>query len=219
MAKERKYYVVWVGRTPGIYSDWSTAQSQIMGFPDARYKSFKHMEEAKLAYQRPWQDFVSPKAGSGGPQQSKNEPRILTEEFLKEIVADSIAVDAACSGNPGKMEYRGVYTLAPEVEVFRSQVFPLGTNNIGEFLALVHALALFHETKPHLAIYSDSKLAQGWVKKKKCATQLPLNKKTEYLHSLVARAEQWLKTHSYKNKVLKWDTARWGEIPADFGRK
>lgn len=220
MAKERKYYVVWIGRNPGVYADWPTAQTQISGHPDARYKSFTNMEEAKLAYQRPWQDFVKPKQpGAPGTAQSKSEPKILTDEFLKEIVADSISVDAACSGNPGKMEYRGVYTLAPEIEVFRSQVFPLGTNNIGEFLALVHALAMFHETKPELTIYSDSKLAQGWIKKKKCATKLPLNKKTEYLHSLIVRAETWLKTHKFKNKILKWETKRWGEIPADFGRK
>ncbi len=220
MSKERKYYVVWVGKNPGVYGDWATAQSQIQGFPGARYKSFVNLEEAKLAFQRPWQDFVKARAeGEEGHKQAKNEPKILTDELLKSIVADSISVDAACSGNPGKMEYRGVYTLAPEIEVFRSQVFPLGTNNIGEFLALVHALAMFHETKPELTIYSDSVLAQGWVKKKKCATKLIVNKKTEYLHSLVARAETWLKTHKFKNKILKWETKKWGEIPADFGRK
>jgi ribonuclease HI len=151
--------------------------------------------------------------------QSQSEPRILTEDFLKEIVADSIAVDAACSGNPGKMEYRGVYTLAPEIEVFHSQVFPLGTNNIGEFLALVHALAMFSEVKPDLVIYSDSNLAQGWIRKKRCGTKLPRNEKTEYLHSLIVRAETWLKTHKFKNQILKWKTSKWGEIPADFGRK
>ncbi len=219
MSKERKYYVVWVGKNPGVYDAWPAAQSQVAGHPDARFKSFVSLEEAKLAFQRPWQDFVKPAGPGGGPGKPKSEPKILTEEFLKEIVADSISVDAACSGNPGKMEYRGVYTLAPEIEIFRSQVFPLGTNNIGEFLALVHALAMFHETKPELTIYSDSKLAQGWIKKKKCATKLPINKKTEYLHSIIARAETWLKTHKFKNKILKWETKKWGEIPADFGRK
>jgi ribonuclease HI len=219
LGKDKKYYVVWIGKTPGVYADWPLAQTQIQGFPGARYKSFVNLEEAKLAFQKPWQDFVKAKVDGGGFSQPKNEPKILSEEFLKEIVADSIAVDAACSGNPGKMEYRCVYTLAPEIEVFRSQVFPLGTNNIGEFLALVHALAMFHETKPTLTIYSDSKLAMGWIKAKTCRTKLVHNAKTEYLHSLVVRAETWLKTHKFKNKVLKWETKKWGEIPADFGRK
>jgi ribonuclease HI len=219
LSKEQKYYVVWQGNTPGIYTDWKLAQTQIAGFSGAKYKSFKTYEEAKVAFAHSWQDYYDTKPAGEGPKGSKSEPKQLSEEFLKEIVADSIAVDAACSGNPGKMEYRGVYTLAPEVELFRSQVFPLGTNNIGEFLALVHALALYHESKPELTIYSDSMLAMGWVKKKKCATKLPINKKTEYLHQLIARAETWLKTHKYKNKILKWETKRWGEIPADFGRK
>jgi ribonuclease HI len=218
--KERKYYVVWEGKNPGVYGDWPTAQTQVVGFAGARFKSFVSLEEAKLAFQRPWQDFVSARPeGEFGAKQAKGEPKILTDEMLKVIVPDSISVDAACAGNPGKMEYRGVYTLAPEIEIFRSQVFALGTNNIGEFLALVHALAMFHESKPELTIYSDSKLAQGWIKKKACRTTLPINKKTEYLHSLIARAENWLKTHKFKNKILKWETKKWGEIPADFGRK
>lgn len=146
-------------------------------------------------------------------------PKILTDEFLSEIEANSIAVDAACSGNPGKMEYRGVYTLAPEQELFHSPVFPSGTSNIGEFLALVHALALFSEKQPDLVIYSDSKIAQVWIKAKKCRTKLARNQKTAHLWEVIARAENWLRTHTYKNKIIKWETKRWGEIPADFGRK
>jgi ribonuclease HI len=145
--------------------------------------------------------------------------QILQDARGKEIVANSIAVDAACSGNPGKMEYRCVYTLAPEMELFHSPVFPVGTNNIGEFLAIVHALAMFHEKQPDLTIYSDSVLAMGWIKSKKCRTKLPINSKTEYLHSLVARGEKWLQTHKWRNPILKWETKRWGENPADFGRK
>ncbi len=170
------------------------------------------MAEAEDAFQRPWQEFYK-KPGE------KSLPKILSPEFLSEIVADSIAVDAACSGNPGKMEYRGVYTLAPEIELFRSPVFDLGTNNIGEFLALVHALALYSETQPNLTIYSDSKLAMGWIKSGRCRTKLVRNHKTAQLYQIIARGEKWLATHKFKNKILKWETKRWGEIPADFGRK
>lgn len=202
-----------------MYSSWPAAQSQIGGYSGARFKGFKTLLEAQEAFKRPWQDFVSNDPKGAKPAAKKGEPKILSEEFLKEIVVDSIAVDAACSGNPGKMEYRGVHTLAPEIEIFRSQVFPLGTNNIGEFLALVHALALIHEKNPTQTIYSDSKLAMGWIKQKKCKTNLTRNAKTEYLFQLIERAETWLKTHKFKNPILKWETKRWGEIPADFGRK
>ena len=202
-----------MGKHPGVYDNWPAAQAQITGVKGSKYKSYKTLEEAKEAFRTPWQEIWE------AAERAKTEPKVLSDEFLSEIVADSIAVDAACSGNPGKMEYRGVYTLAPEMEIFRSPVFPLATNNIGEFLALVHALALFHEDKPDLTIYSDSRLAMGWIKKKQCRTKLVRNQKTAKVYQLIARAENWLKTHTFKNKILKWETKRWGEIPADFGRK
>lgn len=210
--KKPKFYVVWKGHQPGVYRTWPQAQNQIKGYKGAKYKSFGSISEAQNAYQRPWQEFYKAPG-------EKSLPKVLSDEFLKEIVADSIAVDAACSGNPGKMEYRGVYTLAPEVELFHSPVFDLGTNNIGEFLALVHALALYSEKKPDLTIYSDSRLAMGWIKARKCRTKLVKNQKTAQLYQVIRRAEGWLETHTFKNKILKWETKRWGEIPADFGRK
>jgi ribonuclease HI len=215
--KVPKYYVVWVGHQPGVYSTWPQAQKQINGYPSAKYKSFLSKGDAEFAYKRDWKDYydMTPKE----PGRKKSEPLILTEELLKVIDANSIAVDAACSGNPGKMEYRGVYTLAPEKELFRSPVFPLGTNNIGEFLALVHGIALISEKHPDMTIYSDSRLAMGWIKAKKCRTKLPRNHKTEHLFTLIERGETWLKTHKFKNPIKKWETKKWGEIPADFGRK
>lgn len=135
-----------------------------------------------------------------------------------EVVANAIAVDAACSGNPGPMEYRGI-DLRTGQQVFHFG--PLhGTNNIGEFLAIVHALAMLKQQgREDVTIYSDSRNALTWLKKKTCKTKLERNAKTEYLHQVIARAENWLRTHTYQNPILKWETDRWGEIPADFGRK
>lgn len=207
---------MWIGHQPGVYSTWPAAQKQISGYPSAKFKSFPTKSDAEFAYGRPWSDYydMTPK-GPGG----KKEPLILTEELLREIDVNSIAVDAACSGNPGKMEYRGVYTMAPEKELFRSPVFPRGTNNIGEFLALVHGIALISEKHPDMTIYSDSRLAMGWIKAKKCRTKLARTQKTEPLFQLIERGEKWLKTHKFKNPIKKWETKKWGEIPADFGRK
>lgn len=135
-----------------------------------------------------------------------------------EVKADAWAVDAACSGNPGPMEYQCI-DLATGAQVFHYG--PLhGTNNIGEFLAIVHALALLEQRGlKDKTIYSDSYNAILWVKKKKCKTTLPVNPKTEKLHDIIRRAEQWLRTHAVNTPVEKWETAKWGEIPADFGRK
>ena len=208
MARQQKYYVVWKGHHPGIYSDWKECEIQILGFEGAQYKAFPDRESAIEAYRLGVSGFYkstakpSPKSASSG-----NGPNL-----------NSIAVDAACSGNPGKMEYRGVIT-ANKQELFRIGPFPLGTNNIGEFLALVHGIALLKKQGSNIPIYSDSVNALSWVKKKEARTKLPRSEKTEQLFQLVDRAVDWLKNNSYSNPLLKWETDRWGEIPADFGRK
>ena len=134
------------------------------------------------------------------------------------FIRASLSVDAACSGNPGRMEYRGVYTDSGE-EIFHVGPFEQGTNNIGEFLALVHGLALLKKQNSPLPVYSDSVSAMAWVRNKKAKTTLIKNEVNQSLFELVERAEKWLKTNTYTTTILKWETQDWGEIPADFGRK
>ena len=137
---------------------------------------------------------------------------------LKGIVDfNAIAVDAGCSGNPGPMEYQGVY-LGNEQQLFHFGPVH-GTNNIGEFLAIVHALALIKQKGWDMKVYSDSYNAILWVKNRKCKTKLERNPQTEGLYQLIARAEAWLRNNPMHSPVLKWETSQWGEIPADFGRK
>ena len=134
-----------------------------------------------------------------------------------EGIKEALCVDAACSGNPGQMEYRGVY-IGSGTQIFHfGPVY--GTNNIGEFLAIVHALALLKQKNSDLPIYSDSHNALLWVKQKKCKTKLTRDNSTEELFRLIERAERWLRTNTYTNRLIKWETQQWGEIPADFGRK
>lgn len=212
--KKPKFYVVWIGHKPGVFSNWNDAQLQIKGYKGAKFMSFPTRELAEAAFRQPWQDFYeAPKEGMTG-----GKKKITIDDILDKIEVNSISVDAACSGNPGKMEYRGVWTVSGE-QIFRSEVYPVGTNNIGEFLALVHGLALLHEKHPEMTIYSDSRLAMGWIKKGKCKTKLPVAPSTQKLWGVIHRAEQWLATHKWKNPVVKWETKEWGEIPADFGRK
>lgn len=211
MAGKKKYYVVWQGNQPGIYESWTECQLQIKGFPNAKYKSFKTRAEAEQAYKSGY--TFTPKAQSS----TSKKPTSIPESARKDIIWDSIAVDAACSGNPGVMEYQGVDTRTG-MQIFH-QKFDLGTNNIGEFLAIVHALAMFQKQGKDTPIYTDSRIAMGWVKRKKAKTTLKNTPKTAFLHQLIQRAETWLKNNTYNNKILKWETESWGEIPADFGRK
>ena len=135
-----------------------------------------------------------------------------------EVKANAWAVDAACSGNPGPMEYQCI-DLQTGAQVFHYGPIH-GTNNIGEFLAIVHALALMAQKGiTGKVIYSDSVNAQIWVNKKQCKTKLLRTPQTEQLYQVIARAENWLRTHPVTVPIMKWDTKKWGEIPADFGRK
>lgn len=209
MAK-RRYYVVWNGLEPGIYHSWEECLEQIKGVKQALYKSFGSLEEAQRAYSSSPFEYIGTKA--------KEEATRQTTALPSCVELNALAVDAACSGNPGKMEYRGVY-VGSGTEIFHFGPM-YGTNNIGEFLAIVHGLAYLQQKGYNdLPIYSDSHNALLWIKQKKCKTKLPRDAKSEELFKLIERAEQWLRTHTYTNCLMKWETAQWGEIPADFGRK
>ena len=137
---------------------------------------------------------------------------------MSNIIQRSLSVDASCLGNPGIMEYRGVYTDTRQ-EIFRIGTFREATNNIGEFLALVHGLAWLKQQNLSMPVYSDSVTARAWVRNKKCKTTLQVCEANRPLFELVERAEKWLRNNTYTNPVLKWDTPQWGENPADFGKK
>lgn len=133
-------------------------------------------------------------------------------------ILESICVDASCIVNPGPMEYRGVDTQTKEI-IFQRK-YEEATNNIGEFLSIVHALALYKKDGKELKIiYSDSSTAISWVKRKKCKTKLEKNEKNSTLFDDIERAISWLENNPYDTKILKWNTSAWGEIPADYGRK
>ena len=198
MAKNN-YYVVWSGRQIGVFASWDECRMQVEGFPGAKYKGFPTRESAESAF----------KSGSSEQSLPEGTPKPNTI---------SIAVDAACSGNPGKMEYRGVF-VDTATEVFKSPVFEGGTNNIGEFLAIVHCLAWQQKNHLNYPIYSDSVNGQKWVREGVCKTKLVETQKNAYLFEVIHRAEKWLHDNTFRVPIMKWRTEIWGEIPADFGRK
>lgn len=211
--KKNNFFVVWDGHVPGIYNSWEECKKQTHGFGEAKFKSFATIEEAREAFCSPYWDFV-------GKNTKTATPKPTAEQLAKvgEPNKESVAVDAACSGNPGPMEYRGVYTKTG-AEIFRMGPYADGTNNIGEFLAIVHALALMKQKNSTLPVYTDSMTALAWLRAGKARTKIEKTDKNTVLFDLLARAEKWLAENTYPNKVMKWETEVWGEIPADFGRK
>ena len=185
MAKQ-KFYVVWEGVTPGVYTSWTDCQLQIKGYEGAKYKSFDTREEAERAL------ATSPYAYIGKNAKKKSEK--VSSETLPACVIDN------------------------SLEIFHFGPM-YGTNNIGEFLAIVHGLALLKQKGFDMPIYSDSVNAISWVRQKKCKTKLSRTAETEELFKLIERAEKWLRENTYTTRILKWETKEWGEIPADFGRK
>lgn len=216
-----KFYVVWVGRNPGVYSDLNDALEQIDDFPGASFKSYDNAEEAALAFRKGTARSEGKELGSLLlDAQRRNVPQSGKKDYMTipEIDLNGWAVDAACAGNPGRMEYRGVELMTGR-ELFRVGPFEQSTNNIGEFLAIVHALSLMFRLGERHTIYSDSKTGMSWVRNRKVKTQLERNAKSEKSFQLMERALSWLNSHTVDTKILKWETDRWGEIPADFGRK
>ncbi|QQK79428.1 viroplasmin family protein [Salicibibacter cibi] len=199
MAK-KKYYVVWKGRNPGIYQSWAECQEQVNGYKGARFKSFTSKEEAERAYH----------TGTNNSSEYSGKQ----ETYIKE----SISVDVGTHGNPGPVEYRGVCTKDGSI-LFERKPFSKGTNNMGEFLAIVHALAWQEKQKIERPIYSDSQTAITWVEKKKAKPTLPRDETTEEIWDAIDWAEKWLHTHAIRVPIMKWETKAWGEIKADYERK
>ncbi|MDP2723791.1 MAG: ribonuclease H family protein [Bacteroidales bacterium] len=205
---KKKYYVVWRGHQPGIYETWDDCKKQVTGVMGAQYKSFTTMDEARQAYANPYEAIKGAKG--------KKDLNALTSD--DKPILQSISVDAACAGNPGILEFRGVFTET-ETPLFARGPYDMGTVNIGEFLALVLALAYCKKHKLKYPIYSDSLTAISWVRRKQVNTKLERTPKNEQLFVMLQNAQAWLRQNSFETPILKWKTELWGEIPADYGRK
>ncbi len=212
MEKKKKFYVVWQGRIPGIYTSWPDCQAQVKDFQGAKYKSFESEEEAKKFFSAGYEVYRQVHPIVPGTM-----PNFFTGKESKPIL-ESLAVDAACNMVTRVMEYRGVDTKTKKV-IFHQGPFKNATNNMGEFLALVHGLAYLKQIGSNMPIYSDSITAIAWVRQKKHKSTVVPNEENAVLFDMMVRAENWLRTNTFSNPIIKWNTPLWGEIPADFGRK
>lgn len=204
-----QFYGVWVGRKPGIYTTWPDCQAQTSGYSGAKFMKLnaKTMEEAQAEYDRLAEGHNISKA-------------IKKETSVSKAQDDVLTVDGASNGT--HCEYQAVWHPSRE-QAFASKRFENGTNNIAEFLGLVHAIKYLMEHNKPLKVYTDSVTAMAWIRDKKANTTAHLTgKATNELTQLITEAEQFLQQNAAilnKAEILKWDTKHWGEIPADYGRK
>jgi ribonuclease HI len=219
MAKN-KYYVVWEGSKPGIYDSWSECQAQTNGYPQAKFKAYQSKAEAEVAFKEGWKKHWgksnSTKSNTKTVSKKVSQPSLF--EAAEEIDYDSISVDVGTRGNPGPIEYKGVDTQTGEV-LFQVGPIENGTNNLGEFIAIIHGLSYLKKLGSNKTVYTDSKTALSWIRNKKVASTLVRDESTKKVWELTDRALNWLHHNTYQNKVLKWKTEEWGEIKADYGRK
>ena len=208
--KKAAYYVVWSGKTPGIYDTWEDCEAQVKGVQGAKYKGFASRPEAEQAFSSSPENYIIRKP--------KNSQLSTINYQLSTPILPALAVDAACSGNPGVIEFRGVIADTG-TEVFHRGPFNGGTNNIGEFLAIVLGLAYLKQNNLPWALYTDSRTALAWIKKGHADTKIKWNAQNQDLFFMLRKAEMWLHDNTWTTPVYKWDTKAWGEIPADFGRK
>ena len=220
-----KWYAVAKGRKTGIFTSWEETKYSVSGHPSAVYKSFSTEQQAEEFLQ---QNTNLPPSPIGLTRSTKDTMAAAQSYFFSASKArhpdkkpeNFLAVDAACNKNPGgDVEYRLVRITGkkpPEI-LHSAGPLPNGTNNIGEFLALVEALRFNHGKTKTLPIYTDSITALAWIRKQKANTT---HKPGAELAKLVQEAEDWLHANSPRlDAIHKWQTKKWGEIPADYGRK
>lgn len=214
-APRKKFYVVWEGKAPGIYDSWEECRLQVEGVEGARFKSFPTLDAATAAFRGdPSEHLGLFKA------MARYKPVVVNYSAIPAIRLDAIAVDAACSRNPGPVEYQGVKVATGE-QLFHFGPVDDGSNNIGEYLAIVHAAAMLDKAGDHTTpIYSDSRTAMSWIRNRGHRSKIAPTPRNARLMDMLRRADAWLQSHGgIRNPLIKWDTDEWGEIPADFGRK
>ena len=145
---KKKFYVVWRGKKPGIYTSWQVCKRQIDGFEKSAYKSFSTLAQAELAFKNKYEDYI------GKKPLPKKITKIDLQKYGKPIL-ESISVDAACSGNPGPGGWGAVIFDKENNQKNISGNEKNTTNNRMELLAAIMALKKI-KNNSDVVIYTDS---------------------------------------------------------------
>jgi len=130
MAKQ-KFYVVWQGRKPGIYTSWKECEAQVSGFENAQYKAFDSMVEAEKAFSEIHGNTLISKR-----KNTNKHPFLLPNYERKRSGGCSL------QRNPGKWNIVE-FTLQQEKRFFISALLK-EVRTISEIFGIVHALALLN---------------------------------------------------------------------------
>lgn len=200
MTLSNKIYLVEV--TPGEYKEfhsWPACQAFVKG-KNVPFGSGVTRDEAleKVARSRAYIDKNGSKttkaaAPVGAP------PR------------EGICSDAGTHGNPGPCEYQ-VCDL--KGKVLEHKKLGVHTNNYAE-LAGIGAMLQYAAINGITKCWTDSQIAIGWIASGRLG---PTVHERDVILRMVTEIQTILRKNP-KLELLKWHTKKWGEIPADFGRK
>jgi ribonuclease HI len=158
----QKFYVVWVGKQPGIYTTWSEAEQQVKGFPKAKFKSFASKPLAQEAYAQGITSSTSKRTTSKKLAKKTESSHVLTADV-------DIFCDGACDPNPGKAGTGiAIYKQQKVDQLWYGLYNPKGTNNTAELLGLYHSLMIAKDElkkDQSITIHCDSKYSIDCITK------------------------------------------------------
>jgi len=225
---KKKFYAVAVGRVPGIYTDWPTAEAQVKGFAGAKFKGFAIRGEAEEWLHNPVYDRR--------PKDEKPEAEQRSVEIEPGQTGIAVYTDGGCINNPGPGGY-GIVIVDGGMVRERSGGFRLTTNNRMELMACVVAFRELSGTEDTIILHSDSSYvvngmekgwargwrARGWRKSDgQAALNADLWAELLKLCESLAVTFRWVKGHAGNSRNERCDTlataaARGENLPADSG--
>ncbi len=175
----KKFYVVWVGRETGVFTNWPQTLKLVEKFPKARYKSFPTQTEAEAAFAK-GPGASAPKAGGSSAKKSSASQSVTKADHTAYDV--TIYCDGGCDPNPGRAGSGvAVYHKEQLAQLWYGLYNPMGTNNTAELNALFQSLVIAEQAindGKTAHILCDSKYsidcvtnwafgwkAKGWTKK------------------------------------------------------
>ena len=198
----KKFYAVWAGHKPGIYTTWAEAEKQVKGYPKAGFKSFPTLALAKEAFANGTKTAKEPTQQHESLGSSNSTNGTSTSDV-------DIFCDGACNPNPGKSGTGiAIYKKQQLDQLWYGLHNPSGTNNTAELLGLYHSLMFAKtvvETGQSVAVHCDSKYsidcittwakgwkAKGWKKKSGEIKNLDIIKPAHALYLEIADKVQVL---------------------------
>lgn len=128
---------------------------------------------------------------------------------------DKIIVHSTANTKTKRMAYKG-FNESTNKWIFKVKYKGYCTQNVADFMAIVHALHYCKINNIDLPIYNDNLVAIKWVKDKKVNSLLIKTKENHELFQSFENALVILKQNDFLNPILFWKKKELGNIKNPF---